>query len=231
MSIHTLSLNTEHRTLNTCRLYTFIDTAYLRRRDPLQTMRQLIAGGADIVQLRDPALRGGDLRATLDLARHLARIARAANVLFIVNDSVEIARLSGAHGVHLGQEDLQRTSVTAARHILGARAIVGISTHSLAQAIDAERRCADYIGVGPVFPTATKPKAKPVGLKLVTQVAEKTRLPFFAIGGVTRKNAPKVFIAGARGIAVVSDILCAADVADATRDLKRHCSCASVERR
>jgi thiamine-phosphate pyrophosphorylase len=228
MRFHTIRPHTEHRTLNALRLYTFIDTAYLRRRDPLQTMRQLIAGGADIVQLRD---KRGDLRATLDLARQFARIARAANVLFIVNDSAEIARLSGAHGVHLGQEDLQRTSVTAARHILGTRSIVGISTHSLAQAHDAEQRGADYIGVGPVFPTATKPKAKPVGLKLVSQVAANTRLPFFAIGGITRNNADKVFAAGARGIAVVSEILRAPDVAEATRQLKQSCSCASAKRR
>lgn len=216
--------------LRACRLYTFIDTTYLRHGDPIQTARQLIAGGADIIQLRDPALRGGDHRATLELARQLARLARGSGIIFIVNDSPEIARLSGAHGVHLGQEDLQRTSVTAARHLLGARAIVGISTHSLAQALDAERRGADYIGVGPVFPTATKPKAKPVGLKLVTQVAHNTRLPFFAIGGITRKNADKVFAAGARGIAVVSDILCSVEIAEATRELKRWSS-ASAKRR
>jgi thiamine-phosphate pyrophosphorylase len=213
--------------LRACRLYAFIDTAYLRHRDPLQTARQLIAGGADIIQLRD---KRGDHRATLELALHLAQLTRASGKIFIVNDSPEIARLSGAHGVHLGQEDLQRISVTAARHILGARAIVGISTHSLAQALDAERRGADYIGVGPVFPTATKPKAKPVGLKLVTQVAASTRLPFFAIGGITRKTADKVFAAGARGIAVVSDILRAPEIAAATRELKR-CSCASAKRR
>jgi len=206
--------------LRDSRLYAFIDTSYLRHRDPLQTMRQLIAGGADIVQLRD---KRGDHRATLELARQFAPLARAANVIFIVNDSTEIARLSGAHGVHLGQEDLQRTSVTAARNILGATAVIGVSTHSLTQALDAEKRGADYIGVGPVFPTATKPKAKPVGLKLVTQVAANTRLPFFAIGGVTRNNADKVFAAGARGIAVVSDVLCAADVAETARELKRQC--------
>jgi thiamine-phosphate pyrophosphorylase len=190
---------------------------YLRQRDPLEAMRQMMAGGVDIVQLR---AKRGDARATLELARQLKKLADAARVWFIVNDSAEIARLSGADGVHLGQEDLQRTSVTAARDILGHDSVVGISTHSMAQAQDAVQRAPSYIAVGPVFPTATKPGVKAVGLELVREVTARVSVPVFAIGGINRRNVHEVLHAGARAVAVVSDILCAESVTQATRELK-----------
>jgi thiamine-phosphate pyrophosphorylase len=155
------------------------------------------------------------------LARRLRKLADDAGTWFIVNDSPWIARQCCADGVHLGQEDLQITSVTAAKAILGASAVIGVSTHSLEQALDAERRGAGYIAVGPVFATATKPDVKPVGLDLVTEVTMRVRTPVFAIGGINRGNAGQVIRAGARAVAVVSDILCAEDVTNATLELKK----------
>lgn len=138
----------------------------------------------------------------------------------IINDDIEAALQSGAHGVHLGQEDWQQIPRVERLVQLIKLQFLGLSTHSFAQALDAEREGADYIGVGPVFLTGTKPDVKPVGLDLVQHVATRVKIPFFAIGGITLANLNQVTAAGAHRVAVVSAILTAADVAQATAAFK-----------
>ena len=204
-----------------CRLYGFIDTAFLAGRNPGELTRQLIAGGVDIIQVRakneKPARR-------LPLALAVTRAAEDSPVPIIINDDIEAAYGSRADGVHLGQEDWFDLP-TADRHqrLLGLE-ILGLSTHSLPQAIAAQGEGANYIGVGPVFATGTKPDAKPVGLELVRQVAGRVATPFFAIGGITLENLDTVLAAGATRVAVVSAILNAPDVTAAAKMFKKRLS-------
>lgn len=196
-----------------CRLYGFIDTGYIAGRDPGQLTQALVAGGVDIIQVRAKEYTHAQLVA---LGRAVVAAARPRQVPVIINDDIAAARACNAAGVHLGQEDW---AVTDRSQLTGLN-IIGISTHSLEQARQAERDGATYIGVGPVFATGTKPKVKPVGLELVKQVAPVIRVPFFAIGGITLENMGTVLGAGASRIAVVSAILNAQDVARAAASFK-----------
>jgi thiamine-phosphate pyrophosphorylase len=203
--------------LANCRLYGFIDTTYLAGRQPAEVARQLIAGGVDILQVRAKELPTPQ-RVALALA--IIGVAMPRNVPVIVNDDIDAAFESGADGVHLGQEDWAATS----RDRLHNMRIVGLSTHSLEQALRAERDGANYIGVGPVFPTGTKPGVPPVGVGLVKEVAARVAAPFFAIGGITLDNVDEVLAAGATRVAVVSALLNAPDPAKAAKAFKRKLS-------
>jgi thiamine-phosphate pyrophosphorylase len=195
------------------RLYGFVDTAYLAGRDPGKLAEAMIDGGADVIQVR--AKR--EIHAQrVELGLAVMRVAGKRGIPVIINDDIEAAFEAGADGVHLGQEDWAAVS----RERLAGMRIVGISTHSLQQALHAERDGADYIGVGPVFATGTKPGVKPVGVELVRQVAGRVHIPFFAIGGITLANLDQVLAAGATRIAVVSGILCAPDVTAAAAEFK-----------
>lgn len=173
-----------------------------------------LAGGVDVVQLRDKAasddaiVRSGEAMREL-CARHGA--------LLIVNDRPDLALACGADGVHVGQDDM---AVSEARELVGPELIVGVSTHSPAQVDAAEGSAADYLGVGPVYETATKPGVEPVGLELVRHAASTARKPWFAIGGIDAARAAEVAAAGARRIAVVRAIRDAADPEAAARALK-----------
>ena len=140
------------------------------------------AGGVDIVQLREKNLSDGEL---LQRARQVRRWTREAGVLFIVNDRPDVARLAEADGVHLGQDDMP---VREARRIVGGDALIGVSTHTLDQLHRAIRDGANYVGVGPVFPSATKEFAELAGLEFVRQAAEETSLPAFSLGGITAEE-------------------------------------------
>ena len=195
-----------------CRLYGFIDTAYLEERDPGEVAQQLIAGGADVLQVR---AKKNSHAERVEIAWKAVSVASEHGVPVIINDDINAAFETGADGVHLGQEDWSRLGGRAERlQQLANMRIIGLSTHSLEQALAAERDGADYIGVGPVFPTGTKPGAKPVGVELVREVAARVTVPFFAIGGITLANVGKVLEAGATRVAVVSAILNAPDVAE-----------------
>ncbi len=202
------------RRIADCRLYGFLDAAYLGMRDPADVVCQLLDGGVDILQLRAKPWGLDDLAA---LARRILPVTRAGGVPLIINDHVELAVRVGADGVHLGQEDSARIPVSAARALLGPRALVGMSTHSLAQAKAAESIEPDYIGIGPLFATGTKPGAPAIGLATLSAVTQQVSLPSFAIGGITVHNLPAVIRHGATRIAVVSAILCAPDIAAACR--------------
>jgi thiamine-phosphate pyrophosphorylase len=183
-----------------------------------EVVRAACAGGAGVVQLRrkdDQALE------MLRLAERCRRITADAGALFVVNDRLDVAMACDADGVHLGQDDLP---LAAARRIWPGR-LVGRSTHSLDQAVQAEREGADYLGVGPVYATPTKPGRPAVGLEYVREAAAALRIPWFAIGGVDLDNLGGVLAAGARRVAVVRAVCEAADVERAARSLM-----AAVER-
>jgi thiamine-phosphate pyrophosphorylase len=201
------------------RLYGFVDTAYLEKRDPGEVARQLIAGGVDILQVRAKISSHAE---RVEIAMKALSAASGHGVPVIINDDIDAAFETGADGVHLGQEDWMALGGREERiQQLANMRIVGLSTHSLEQAFAAERDGADYIGVGPVFATGTKPGAQPVGVELVREVARRVTVPFFAIGGITLTNMGRVLEAGATRVAVVSAILKAPDVAKAAEAFKR----------
>jgi thiamine-phosphate pyrophosphorylase len=185
-------------------LYAIIDVPLCRARglEPLPVLEAFLAGGARLIQLRDKSAASRDRLALADAA--VARV-RAAGGRLIVNDRADIARLAGADGVHVGQDDL---SVAEARAILGPDAIVGISTHDPAQVEAAGATPATYLAVGPIYDTATKETGYSArGLALVRHAAAVAAMPVVAIGGITLERAPEVLAAGAASVAIVSDLL------------------------
>jgi thiamine-phosphate pyrophosphorylase len=184
-------------------------TAALSRVPLLEAARLALRGGADIIQLREKEAKDREI---LSLARDLREMTHDAGALFIVNDRPDIARLAGADGVHLGQTDLPPA---AARAILGPDGIIGVSTHSVEQARQAVADGADYIGVGPMFPTATKGYSEGVGPSYIREAASVAGLPLVAIGGITPERVPEILrMAPERHviIAVSSAILQAPDI-------------------
>ncbi|MFH1784382.1 MAG: thiamine phosphate synthase [bacterium] len=193
-------------------------TCFRKDKGFVEQLRLAIKGGADIVQLRASGITDKEF---IKAAKKIKTLAVKNRVLFIINNRVDIAFLVGADGVHLGQDDM---SVTEAREISGARKkiLIGVSTHSMKQAIKGEKEGADYISVGPVFSTVTKPDYKPVGLGLVAKVKGKIKVPFVAIGGINKGNLKAVLKAGATRIAVVREICGAEDITGAARQVKQY---------
>ena len=196
------------------RLYVIVDRAAAGSRPLAEIAAAAIRGGADVLQLRDKTAPGKILLAE---AAQLLRLTRAAGIPLIINDRPDIAHASGADGVHLGQDDLP---VAAARRLLGPGRLIGKSTHSLEQARTAQTEGPDYIGVGPIFSTPTKPDDEPVGLRLIGQVAEAVAVPAVCIGGIDEGNIEQVLEAGAQRIAVVRAVCAAAHPEAAVRRLK-----------
>jgi thiamine-phosphate pyrophosphorylase len=176
-------------------------------------VRGALAGGVDIVQLRE---KEHPERRLIELGRRVREWTRQANALFIMNDRADLAVITEADGVHVGQEEL---SVKEARRIVGPHRLVGVSTHTIEQARRAVIDGADYIGVGPVFPSSTKAFESLAGLEFVGEVAAQISLPWFAIGGINAENVSLVVEAGAKRIAVSNAILSAADPQAAAREL------------
>jgi thiamine-phosphate pyrophosphorylase len=188
------------------RLYAITGEQFHPNRDLLEVMEEAILGGVDIIQLRDKTSGKQEL---LRKARVLRELTRKHAVTFIVNDHIDIAMEVDADGIHLGQDDL---SLMEARKIVGSK-IIGISTHALQEALLAERQGADYIGVGPVFRTATKVDVvDPVSVLYVREVAQIIKIPFVAIGGIKLNNVDEVIEAGATRICAVSEIVGSRDV-------------------
>ena len=203
--------------LNKMRLYVLLTQEHCAA-PLLDAARQVIAGGADVIQLREKQLDDHDLIKT---ARELRRMTADAGIGFIVNDRPDIARLAEADGVHLGQEDLPPA---AARKVLAEGQIIGVSTHSIDQAKQAVVDGADYIGVGPVFPTTTRGYAQGVGLDYMREVAQAVSMPLVAIGGIGLSSIPDILAAGVGVhicIAICSTILRAADIEGATAAFKK----------
>ncbi|MBI4350544.1 MAG: thiamine phosphate synthase [Elusimicrobia bacterium] len=176
-------------------------------RSALETAGEMLAAGAKILQYRE---KRRTKREKYRDCSALRALTREHGALFIVNDDVDIALAVKADGAHLGQDDLP---VEAARSILGPEAVIGVSTHSPAQALEAARRGADYIGVGPLYPTLTKEDVcAAVGLGYLDYVAGNLRLPFVAIGGIKLHNLEEVLRHGARCAALVTEITEAPDI-------------------
>ncbi len=176
-----------------------------------EAAEQIIAGGAGCIQLREKEMDGGEL---LRRAGRLVALCRSHNVLCIINDRTDIAQLADADGVHVGQTDLPATAV---RRLIGSDRIVGVSTHELAHAQQAEKDGADYIGIGPVFRSSTKPRDILPGLDYARQVAHEIHLPAMAIAGITLDNLDEVLATGVRRIAVSSAVLSTDDIRSTTR--------------
>jgi thiamine-phosphate pyrophosphorylase len=194
-------------------LYAIVDPLDTQRA-PLDLAAALLAGGARVLQLR---LKDATPRELLAAAIALRRMTDAVGALLLVNDRPDVARAAAADGVHLGQDDLPPA---AARRLLGAQAIIGVSTHDLAQARAAAAAGADYIGVGPIFATVTKPDAlTPRGIELVRAARAAVTLPLVAIGGITPDTAPAVRAAGADAVAMIGSLVRPPDVAAAVRDV------------
>lgn len=179
------------------------------------TVAEAVSGGAQIIQLREKGLSD---RALLERARQLRRWTRKAGAVFVVNDRPDIARLAEADGVHLGQDDLP---VHEARRILGPGALVGVSTHAIDQVRRAVLDGADYLGVGPVFPSGTKDFAARPGVAFAAAAVAETSLPAFAIGGVMPENLPQLLAVGVRRVAVCAAVCGSADPRLAASTLRR----------
>ena len=214
-----------------CRLYAFIDTAYFHGRAPEVFAQQLCDGGADLIQLRAKKSTPDEIRR---MAEAILPVTRRANVGLVINDHLDIARETGAEFCHLGQEDFFDAGLTHVSQLkgkdgaLGEHALpevrIGLSTHTPEQAKRALAAGPDYIAIGPVYSTGTKPMAKPVTLEYVRWAAAPqsgVNIPWFAIGGINLGNLDDMLAAGAKRICVVSAILNATDVMKACSEFRR----------
>jgi thiamine-phosphate pyrophosphorylase len=206
-----INLTLRSTRLKSARFYAILDTGYVAPDHLYHVAREIVRGGVDVIQFR---AKGWAQAQVVRLGRGLREIIPAIDAatpgpLFILNDHPGLVEEIGADGVHVGQDDL---SVDTAREQAGAEVLIGKSTHSLQQAIAAEREGPDYIGVGPLFATPTKPDYVPVGLELIGQVAAKVRVPQFCIGGVNEKTLASVLVTGARRVVIVSDLLKSDDI-------------------
>lgn len=201
--------------LQKARLYGICDLGYLTLAQALPVSRQLLQGGAGILQLR---AKGHDPADLLTLAKGLKALCDEFKVPFVVNDHLELAKESEAHALHLGQDD---GTLEQAREVLGPDILIGRSTHSLDQAKAALEEGADYIGFGPLFPTPTKKGRPGIGLTEISAMhtAVGSKIPAFCIGGIKPDNLDQVITAGARRVVIVSHLLTASDPESETRQL------------
>jgi thiamine-phosphate pyrophosphorylase len=196
-------------------LYVVTDDELSKGLGHLETARRALAGGADVIQLRDKRLPAREL---YEMAVNLAAIAHQRGALLVINDRLDIALASGADGVHLGQDDLP---VREARRLAPPGFIIGASVGSVEEALRAESEGADYLALSPVFSTRSKDDAGPGhGLQMLARIQEAATVPVIAIGGIDRDNAARVIEAGADGVAVISAVVGQPDVEAATRELK-----------
>ncbi len=197
-------------------LYGIVDRGYVEQSELEAATRSLISGRADVIQIRAKGCSEDEIES---MARRIVPICKAAKIPFIVNDFPEVALKVNADGVHIGQDDGELSDV---RKIVGESMIIGRSTHSVEQAQRALLDGFDYIGFGPLFPTATKKGRPGIGMENVSVVQETVgaEIPVFCIGGITRKNIETVVQAGARRIVIVSDLLGAESIEHATASAK-----------
>jgi thiamine-phosphate pyrophosphorylase len=202
-----------------CRLYTFVDTVCLRGRAPELVAQQLCDGGSDLIQIRAKESTPDEIRR---MTEAVLPVTRRANVGLVINDYLDIARDLGAEFCHLGQEDFFDAGHTHISQLstLNHQLKIGLSSHSPDQAKRALAAGPDYIGVGPVYRTGTKPKAKPATLEYVRWAAANVNIPWFAIGGINLRTLDDVLAAGAKRICVVSAILNETDVMKACSEFR-----------
>lgn len=192
--------------LNDIDLY-FITDSKLTRRTVPEDVKSAIRAGVKIIQYREKDL---GTKKMISEAETICKLCKKNNVLFMVNDRVDIALAVDADGVHLGNEDMRYST---ARKILGNTKIIGLTVHDVSEALEAERIGADYIGISPIFETNTKPDAgMPAGIILIKHIKKMVKIPFVAIGGINRDNVKSVIEAGSRSVAVISAIITKDDV-------------------
>jgi thiamine-phosphate pyrophosphorylase len=199
------------RALSKCRLYGIIDLGYVEGSDVTRVAGQMIEGGVDMIQLRG---KGKSLDDLMGYAARLHEITARSSTPLIVNDHAKIANQVPVEGVHIGQDD---DSIEVARSKAGRAVLIGKSTHSLEQALAAQREGADYIGFGPIFATPTKPDYAPIGLTDIRRVHSEISLPIFCIGGINIDNLQSVIDAGAKRVVMVSALLKAHNIVDYAR--------------
>ena len=185
----------------------FITDSKLTRKTVLEDVKSAIKAGVKIIQYRE---KEKSAREMIEDAKKIGKLCRENNILFIINDRIDIALAVNADGVHLGNEDIP---YSIARKLLGSKKIIGLTVHNIQEAMEAEKIGADYIGVSPIFETKTKLDAgKPAGLKLIKDVKKEVKIPLVAIGGIDENNLKSVLKAGAKSIAIISAIITKDDV-------------------
>lgn len=199
--------------LHRMKLYVLI-SSNIATRSVKETAGLAIDGGADAIQLREKTITDSEF---MLLARDIRDITAKRGTLLIINDRVNVAMEIDADGIHLGQHDMR---VTEARNIIGNGKIIGISTHDIEQARQAQNEGADYIAIGPVYPTGTKDYEPPVGIKVVREISREISIPFIAIGAITPDNLDEVLKAGASGVAVCSAITRSKDILSSAKQFK-----------
>lgn len=195
-------------------LYAVTDRTWLGEETLYQQVEKTLKGGATFIQLREKHL---DDAAFLEEAVELKELCRRYHVPFVINDNVEIALKMGADGVHVGQSDMEAGNV---REKLGPDKIIGVSAQTVEQAVLAEQRGADYLGVGAVFPTGSKDDADDVSHETLKAICEAVSIPVIAIGGISRNNVMELAGSGICGIAVISAIFAQPDIEAATKELR-----------
>jgi thiamine-phosphate pyrophosphorylase len=207
-------MNSRRKSLADCRLYLILDAGVVGYDELFVKMKMAVHSGVDIVQLRDKL---GTSKETLQFCKRALGWLQG-RIPFIVNDRVDIACVSGADGVHLGQDDIP---VGQARKMLGTRKIIGKSCQTIAHVNAAVGEDVDYIGFGSVFKTLTKPERRPMDLLKLRAVAKRSAVPLFAIGGITRGNVGEVMACGISRVAVCREILLAKDIAFSVGEMKK----------
>ena len=195
-------------------LYAVTDRSWLNGETLYAQVEKALKGGVTFVQLREKAL---DEEAFLEEAKEIQKLCEQYHVPFVINDNVEIAAQIGADGVHVGQSDMEAGDV---REKLGPDRIIGVSAQTVEQAVRAQERGADYLGVGAVFPTGSKADAVEVSHETVRAITEAVDIPVIAIGGITKDNVSELSGTGICGIAVISAIFAQTDIEGAARVLK-----------
>lgn len=195
-------------------LYAVTDRAWLGKQTLYEQVEEALIGGATFVQLREKKL---DDESFLKEALEIKALCQRYHVPFVINDNVEIARKIDADGVHVGQNDMAAGNV---REILGESKIIGVSAHSVEQAVLAQERGADYLGVGAVFQTGSKADASVISHETLKQICAAVTIPVIAIGGISKSNVVKLAGSGICGVAVISAIFAAEDIRTETVELK-----------
>lgn len=195
-------------------LYAVTDRHWLNGETLYSQVEKVLKGGATFIQLREKNL---DEEHFMEEAKEIQELCRKYHVPFIINDNVELTAAIDADGVHVGQRDMEAGDVRAK---LGPDKIIGVSAQTVQQAVEAEKRGADYLGVGAVFPTGTKEDAVEVGKEVLKEICEAVFIPVVAIGGVGAHNVEELTGSGISGIAVISALFAQPDIEQATKDLR-----------
>ena len=195
-------------------LYAVTDHHWLNGRTLVDVVKESLDGGVTMIQLREKSLDEGKF---LEEAKELQALCRERHVPFIVNDNVDIAKAMDADGVHVGQDDM---AALDARAELGPDKLIGVSAHTVEEALLAEKQGADYLGVGAVFPTSSKSDVGEMSYETLKAICKAVSIPVVAIGGISGENVGKLAGSGICGVAVISAIYAAKNIGQASKDLK-----------